>query len=494
MGGESQRDGRVPSLGAVTTGGAPAPERKRRMRTFGAVAAAFVAGVVVGPVIAVPTIQAWAQDGGRAETYRLLNLFGDVFERIRAEYVEPVNDRDVIENAINGMLQGLDPHSSYMNPRSFRDMQVQTRGEFGGLGIEVTQENGYVKVISPIDDTPAARAGVRPGDLITHLNGQSTQGLTLQEAVEQMRGERGTQIRLTIRREGENRPVELSLTRDVIRPQVARFRLEGNDVAYVRLSSFNEQTEGALRRAVSTMRQQAGGNLRGLILDLRNNPGGLLDQAVQVADDFLDQGEIVSTRARRAEDAQRWNARSGDIAQGLPMVVLINAGSASASEIVAGALQDHRRAVVMGVKSFGKGSVQTVMPILGQGAIRLTTARYYTPSGRSIQATGIEPDIEVLATRPDPNAPQRDREADLRRALRNEGERQAQQQQQQAQPPLPPLNLPAGLVERVVRVPAEGAPAFDAARPETDHQLQQAVQFLRNLAAAQGGPQRRAQR
>ena len=484
----------MPSVGNVTEQTAP-QGRARRLGMLGAVGAAFFAGAVIGPVIAIPTFQAWAQDGGRAETYRLLNLFGDVFERIRAEYVEPVNDRDVIESAINGMLQGLDPHSSYMNPRSFRDMQVQTRGEFGGLGIEVTQENGYVKVISPIDDTPAARAGVRPGDLITHLNGQSTQGLSLQEAVEQMRGERGSQIRLTIRREGERQPVEISLTRDVIRPQVARFRLEGNDVAYVRLSAFNEQTEAALRRAISTMRQQAGGSLRGLILDLRNNPGGLLDQAVQVADDFLDQGEIVSTRARRSEDAQRWNARSGDIAQGLPMVVLINSGSASASEIVAGALQDHRRAVVMGVKSFGKGSVQTVMPIPGNGAIRLTTARYYTPSGRSIQATGIEPDIEVLATRPDPNAQQRDREADLRRALRNDGERGATAQ---PQPTPPPLNRPQGLADRVARVPAENAPTFDPTKPETDHQLQQAIQFLRNLASAQSGtpgqPQRRAQR
>jgi carboxyl-terminal processing protease len=489
MGGKAGRDGRMPETG--TTAGRPARRSRRGLRTAGVVVAAFVAGAAIGPV-ALPSLGAFAQEGGRAETYRLLNLFGDVFERVRAEYVEPVNDREVIENAINGMLQGLDPHSSYMNVRSFRDMQVQTRGEFGGLGIEVTQENGYVKVISPIDDTPAARAGVRPGDLITHLNGQSTQGLTLQEAVEQMRGERGTAIRLTIRREGEARPVELSLTRDVIRPQVARFRLEGNDIAYVRLSAFNEQTEAALRRAITTMRQQAGGTLRGLILDLRNNPGGLLDQAVQVADDFLDQGEIVSTRARRSEDAQRWNARAGDIAQGLPMVVLINGGSASASEIVAGALQDHRRAVVMGVKSFGKGSVQTVMPIPGQGAIRLTTARYYTPSGRSIQATGIEPDIEVLAQRPDANAPNRDREADLRRSLRNDAERR--QQQAAPAPPPPPMNLPAGVQERVVRLPPEGAPAFDPTRPETDHQLQQAVGFLRNLAAAGGGPQRRAQR
>ncbi len=480
---------RVPSTGAVMLVPAP-PSRRRRLAVYGAVGAAFLAGAVAGPLLPLPGIQAFAQDGGRAETYRLLNLFGDVFERIRAEYVEPVSDRDVIESAINGMLQGLDPHSSYMNLRSFRDMQVQTRGEFGGLGIEVTQEGGYVKVISPIDDTPAARAGVKPGDLITHLNGTPTQGLSLQEAVEQMRGERGTTIRLTIRREGERGPVELSLQRDVIRPQVARFRLEGNDIAYVRLSSFNEQTEGALRRAVTAMRNQAGTNLKGVILDLRNNPGGLLDQAVQVSDDFLEQGQIVSTRARRAEDAQQWNARTGDIAGGLPVVVLINAGSASASEIVAGALQDHRRAVVMGVKSFGKGSVQTVMPIPGNGAIRLTTARYYTPSGRSIQGTGIEPDIEVLAARPDPNAPARDREADLRRSLRNEG---AGTTPQAAVPPPPPLNLPAGLAERVQRMPAEGAPALDPTKPETDHQLQQAVQFLRAWATA-APPQRRAQR
>jgi len=493
MADHGERSGRMPDSGAVPTPAPVAPPRRRRLGTYGAIGAAFLAGAVVGPMVAVPTIQAWAQDGGRAETYRLLNLFGDVFERIRAEYVEPVSDRDVIENAINGMLQGLDPHSSYMNPRSFRDMQVQTRGEFGGLGIEVTQENGYVKVISPIDETPAARAGVRPGDLITHLNGNSTLGLSLQEAVEQMRGERGTSIRLTIRREGTAAPIEISLTRDVVRPQVARFRLEGNDIAYVRLSSFNEQTEGALRRAVAAMRSQAGGNLRGLILDLRNNPGGLLDQAVQVADDFLDQGEIVSTRSRRDADAQRWNARAGDIAQGLPMVVLINAGSASASEIVAGALQDHRRAVVMGVKSFGKGSVQTVMPIPGQGAIRLTTARYFTPSGRSIQALGIEPDIEVLAARPDPNASARDREADLRRALRNGNERPTQATPPPPPPALSPLGLPSSLLDRVQRLPAEGAPVFDAAKPETDHQLQQAAQLLRAIAALPPA-QRRVQR
>jgi carboxyl-terminal processing protease len=450
------------------------------------VAAAFAAGVVIGPVVG-----AWAQEGSRAETYRLLNLFGDVFERVRAEYVVPVNDREVIENAINGMLQGLDPHSSYMNLRSFRDMQVQTRGEFGGLGIEVSQDAGYVKVISPIDETPAARAGVKPGDLITHINNKTTQGLTLQEAVDQMRGDRGSSIRLTIRREGTATPIEMSLTRETIRPQVVRSRLEAGDIAYIRLTSFNEQTEVGLRRALTALRGQARDGLKGLVLDLRNNPGGLLEQAIQVSDDFLEQGEVVSTRARRTEDAQRWNARAGDIAQGLPIVVLVNAGSASASEIVAGALQDHRRAVVMGVKSFGKGSVQTVMPLPGNGAIRLTTARYYTPSGRSIQATGIEPDIEVLAQRQDAQTNrERDREADLRRALRNDNSAQGANNPPPA--PLPPLNLPAGMVERVQRLPAEDAPAFDATKPETDHQLQQATALLRSIAAVQ--PQRRASR
>jgi carboxyl-terminal processing protease len=453
---------------------------KAKISTTALVTGAFAAGIVVGPLVA-----AWAQDGGRAETYRLLNLFGDVFERVRAEYVEPVQDRDLVENAINGMLTGLDPHSGYLNPRNFRDMQVQTRGEFGGLGIEVTQENGYIKVISPIDDTPAARAGIRPGDLIVNLNGTSTQGLTLQEAVEQMRGERGSAIRLTIRREGERNPIELSITRDVIRPQVVRFRMEGNDVGYVRLSSFNEQTDTAMRRAVQTIRSQGGTNLRGIVLDLRNNPGGLLDQAVQVSDDLLEQGEIVSTRARRPEDAQRWNARAGDITGGVPIVVLVNSGSASASEIVAGALQDHRRAIVLGTRSFGKGSVQTVMPLGPNGAIRLTTARYYTPSGRSIQNTGIEPDIEVRASRDD-NARQREREADLRRSLRNEGGVAPNAVQ------IPPLNLPSGVVERIQAEPPEGAPAFDATKPETDFQLQQALTLIRALPP--GTTLRRAQR
>jgi carboxyl-terminal processing protease len=453
----------------------------------GVVAVAFAAGATLGPWVASPIMSAVAQERGssRDETYRLLNLFGEVFERVKADYVTPVDDREVIESAINGMLQGLDPHSSYMNARAWRDMQVSTRGEFGGLGIEVSQEGGYVKVISPIDDTPAARAGVKPGDLITHLNGESVQGLTLQESVDKMRGERGSAIKITIRRPGTESPIELSLTREVIRPQVARFRMEGSDIGYVRLSSFNEQTDTALRNAVSTMRKQSGGKLRGIILDLRNNPGGLLDQAVQVSDDFLNQGEIVSTRARRQQDSQRWNAKPGDITDNLHVVVLINGGSASASEIVAGALQDHRRAVVMGAKSFGKGSVQTVMPLAGNGAIRMTTARYYTPSGRSIQGLGITPDIEVLGSKEEANAPLRDREADLRKALRNDNDTHVV-------PPLPPLNLPAGLVDRVQKLPPEGAPAFDPTKPETDFQLQQAASFLRAWTTAE--PQRRAAR
>ncbi|HEV7458829.1 MAG TPA: S41 family peptidase [Roseococcus sp.] len=463
---------------------------KLKLRTATALAGAFAAGILAGPFVGAIA----QQDGGRAETYRLLQLFGDVFARVRAEYVEPVQDRDLVENAINGMLTGLDPHSAYLNPRNFRDMQVQTRGEFGGLGIEVTQEGGYIRVISPIDDTPAARAGIRPGDNITHLNGNSTQGMTLQEAVDTMRGERGTSLRLTIRRENTPTAIELTIVRDVIRPQIVRFRMEGNDIGYIRVTSFNEQTEANVRRALSTLRQQAGNNLRGLILDLRNNPGGLLDQAVQVTDSFLDQGEIVSTRARRPEDAQRWNARSGDIANGLPMVVLINGGSASASEIVAGALQDHRRAVILGVRSFGKGSVQTVMPLGGNnGAIRITTARYYTPSGRSIQATGIEPDVEVLASRPSTTTaeatPQRerDRESNLRRALR--AETTTPTTPPSVQPA--PLNLPAGLTDRIQREPPEGFPTLDLTRPETDFQLQQGLVLVRGLAA---NPPRRAQR
>jgi carboxyl-terminal processing protease len=442
--------------------------------------AAFAAGLAAGPVLpwlhaqAPHLIPAALAQEGRQETYRLLNLFGDVFERVRAEYVEPVNDRDLIEAAINGMLTSLDPHSGYMNQRTFRDMQVQTRGEFGGLGIEVTAEGGYIRVISPIDDTPAARAGVKPGDLITHIDGASTQGLTLNEAVEKMRGAPRTDIRLTIRRADVPTAIELTLTRDVIRIQSVRYRVEG-DVGYIRITSFSEQTDRGMRNAVEQLRRQVGNRLQGFVIDLRNNPGGLLDQAVSVTDDFLEQGEIVSTRARRNEDAQRFNARAGDVTQGAPLVVLINGGSASASEIVAGALQDHRRALIVGVKSFGKGSVQTVMPLQGNGAIRLTTARYYTPSGRSIQATGIEPDIIIEQARLEAVAEGgRGRESDLRGALRNDGGIRGQPQRPATPPAATPNGAPNGAPP-----PAAAGPGGD---PAQDYQLQRALEMVRGLA------------
>jgi carboxyl-terminal processing protease len=343
-----------------------------------------------------------------------------VFERVRSDYVEEVNDKDLIENALNGMLTSLDPHSGYLNEKNFKDMQVQTRGEFGGLGIEVTQEQGVIKVVSPIDDTPAARAGILPGDLITRINGDQVVGLSLQDAVERMRGPVNSQIKLTIRR-ADREPFDVTLTRAIITVQSVRSRIEEGDVGYIRITSFNEQTSSGLTKAIEKLKSDTKGKLRGIVLDLRNNPGGLLDQAVAVCDAFLDKGEIVSTRTRRADDAQRFNARPGDLAAGLPMVVLINSGSASASEIVAGALQDHRRAIIMGTRSFGKGSVQTIIPLPGHGAMRLTTARYYTPSGRSIQATGIEPDLEVQQLRLEPVSEEdRRREADLKGALRND--------------------------------------------------------------------------
>src|SRR5467141_1868036 len=339
-----------------------------------------------------------AAPANSGETYKQLNVFGEVFERVRADYVDEVSDDTLVESAINGMLTSLDPHSNYLNTKNFNDMKVQTRGEFGGLGIEVAMENGLVKVVSPIDDTPAARAGLKPGDLITHLDGEAVQGLTLPEAVEKMRGPVNSEIKLTIGREGRD-PFDVKLIRATIMIQSFRYHIEGDNIGYIRVTTFNEQTDTGLNNAMKNLKQQAGNKLVGVILDLRNNPGGLLDQAVAVSDAFLEKGEIVSTRGRRSEDAQRYNARPGDIAAGLPMAVLINGGSASASEIVAGALQDHHRAVVIGTRSFGKGSVQTIIPLAGHGAMRLTTARYYTPSGRSIQAKGIDPDIVVDAAK-----------------------------------------------------------------------------------------------
>ncbi len=403
-----------------------------------------------------------------ADTYRLLNLFGDVFERVRAEYVETPTDEELIEAAITGMLTSLDPHSSYMNSKSFRDMQVNTRGEFGGLGIQVTMEAGFVKVISPIDDTPAHRAGVEAGDFITHLDGKPVQGLTLSQAVDRMRGKVGSDIKLTIRRKDVADPFDVSITRAVIKITSVRSRVEGK-VGYVRITSFNEQTDKGLEKAMAKFDGELGDDLIGVVLDLRNNPGGLLDQAVKVSDAFLDRGEIVSTRSKKPEDTQRYNAKTGDLAKGLPVVVLINGGSASASEIVAGALQDHRRAIILGTKSFGKGSVQTIMPLSGHGAMRLTTARYYTPSGRSIQAKGIDPDIVVEPAKVEKiTTRQRTREADLHGALDNPDGKDGDKA---------PAKAPDAAAE----------PDADKAKPKADktpddYQLARALDLLRGLS------------
>jgi carboxyl-terminal processing protease len=350
-----------------------------------------------------------------------VKLFNEVFDEVRNNYVEPVTDKQLVEGAIKGMLGSLDPHSSYMDAKEYNEMRVQTRGEFGGLGMQVTMENGLVKIISPIDDTPAARAGLKPGDLILAIDESPVADMTLSEAVERLRGAVGTQVKLTLRREGVD-PFEVKLTRADIKVEPVKFHLEGNDIGYIRVTNFTERTNNALENAVKSLKEQAGDKLAGIVLDLRNNPGGLLDQAVSVSNDFLDEGEIVSIRGRRTQDSRRFEAQPNrDLVRGLPIVVLINGGSASASEIVAGALQDHHRAVLMGTRSFGKGSVQTVLPVKESGgAIRLTTARYFTPSGRSIQATGIEPDVAVEPAKIEKVAQAaRLREADLRGALKN---------------------------------------------------------------------------
>ncbi|BDW94682.1 MULTISPECIES: S41 family peptidase [Thalassospira] len=388
------------------------------MKTSRLAVLALATGMTIGlasPVLAQSSTSS-------AETYRLLNLFGDVFEQVKSKYVEDVDDKKLIEAAINGMLTSLDPHSSYLNMDNFEEMQVDTRGEFGGLGIEVTMEDGFVKVIAPIYDTPAEKAGLQPGDFITHIDGTAIRGMTLNDAVEMMRGKVNTDIVLTIIRKGEQAPFDVTLTRAVIKIQSVRAEPK-DDIGYIRITKFNEQTASGLQRAIADMREEIGPEIKGLVIDLRNNPGGLLDQAISVSDAFLDKGEIVSTRPRDTENTERYNARSGDLSEGLPIVVLINDGSASASEIVAGALQDHRRAVIMGTRSFGKGSVQTILPMPGNVALRLTTARYYTPSGKSIQEVGIVPDIIVPQARVESiEADTRRSEASLSGALRNEDE------------------------------------------------------------------------
>ncbi|HRO12558.1 S41 family peptidase [Amaricoccus sp.] len=438
-----------------------------------------VAGVIVSTQFAVPLL---AQEADRQKSvYEELDLFGDIFERIRSSYVEPVEDKVLIEAAINGMLTHLDPHSSYMPADEFDDMRVQTKGEFGGLGIEVTQENGFVKVVSPIDGTPADRAGVQPGDFITAVNGESVAGLTLDEAVDLMRGPVGSEITITLQREGTPDPIDVKLTRETITISPVKARLE-DGVVVIRLTTFNEQTYPELEEQLRAQVEAAGGmeKVTGVVLDLRNNPGGLLNQAISVVDAFIDSGEIVSTRGRDPRDSERYNATPGDLTGGKPMAVVINGGSASASEIVAGALKDHHRAVVIGTQSFGKGSVQTIMPVQDEGAIRLTTARYYTPSGRSIQALGVAPDIIVEqrmpeATEEEETLPPARSEADLRGSLSNdsltEDEKKILEEDRKHK-------------EETARLRAE------------DYQLSYAIDILRGmsyLAAANGDPAAPAQ-
>lgn len=426
-----------------------------------------------------------------ADTYRQLNLFGDVFERVRAQYVDPVEDKKLVETAINGMLSSLDPHSSYLDAEGFKDMQIQTKGEFGGLGIEVTMENGFVKVVSPIDDTPAFRAGLQTGDYITHLNGEPILGLTLNEAVDKMRGKVGTAIELTVRRPKVPDPIIVKITRDIIKIRSVRSKTYEGRIGYIRITTFNQYTQDGLDKAIADIKKELGNKLEGYVLDLRNNPGGLYDQAVSVADTFIDKGEIVSTRGRKEKDTKRDNATAGDAANGLPIVVLINGGSASASEIVAGALQDHRRAILLGTKSFGKGSVQSVIPLPGYGAMRLTTARYYTPSGRSIQAKGIDPDILVEPAKIEEIDSHGLSEADLPGALDKDKNAPKKTDEVKAEAPPKTGTAPDGGVspeKDSSSTSPDGADDKDS--PESDlkkdYQLSRAVDLLRGLSMYKG--------
>ncbi|MHA6264079.1 S41 family peptidase [Arenibacterium sp. CAU 1754] len=429
-----------------------------------------LAGILATTQIAGPLV---AQENTRKpNVYEQLDLFGDIFERIRAQYVEEVEASELIEAAIDGMLTSLDPHSSYLSPEDAAAMRVQTRGEFGGLGIEVTQEEGFVKVVSPIDGTPADEAGIEAGDFITHVDGESVLGLTLDKAVELMRGPVGSEIIITVVREGEDEPFDVSIIRDTIKLTAVRSRTEG-DTVVLRVTTFNDQTTPNLEAGLKEQIEAAGGidNVNGIVLDLRNNPGGLLTQAIRVSDTFLETGEIVSTRGRNPEDGERFNATPGDLSQGKPMVVLINGGSASASEIVAGALQDHRRAIVVGTKSFGKGSVQTVMPLRGDGAMRLTTARYYTPSGRSIQALGVSPDIVVAQPRRKPETEEDEAKSAAAR-IRSEADLRGR------------LNNDSLSEDEVRQIEEDRAKAEAAAQlREDDYQLAYAIDILKGLNA-----------
>ncbi|WP_420861614.1 S41 family peptidase [Algirhabdus cladophorae] len=429
----------------------------------GTLASVIVTTQIAGPLVAQENAQ-------KSSVYEQLDLFGDIFERIRAQYVEEVDEGDLIEAAINGMLTSLDPHSSYLPPDDAEAMQVQTRGEFGGLGIEVTQEEGFVKVVSPIDGTPADAAGIEAGDFITHVDGESVLGLTLDEAVDMMRGVVGSEIIITVVREDAPEPFDVSIVRDIIKLTAVRTRTEAESVV-LRVTTFNDQTFPNLRDGLAKQIEEAGGidKINGVIVDLRNNPGGLLSQAIRVSDAFLEKGEIVSTRGRNIQDGDRFNAQPGDLAQGKPIVVLINGGSASASEIVAGALQDHRRAIVIGTKSFGKGSVQTVMPLRGDGAMRLTTARYYTPSGRSIQALGVSPDIIVEQPR---RVVEEDEDEDTARPTRTEADLRGS------------LNNDSLSEDEIRQIEEDRARAEEAAQlRDDDYQLAYAIDILKGLSA-----------
>jgi len=431
----------------------------------------FLKVIAVTVLISLPVL-AYA---AKSNTFDLLNLFGDVFERIRTDYVEEVKDSDLIEAAINGMLTSLDPHSGYMNEKAFKEMQVQTRGEFGGLGIEVTMENGLVKVVSPIDDTPAAKAGMRPGDYISYIDDDQVMGLTLAEAVEKMRGKVDSKVKLTVLREDQTEPLEITLTRAIIKIRSAKARTEGDDIAYIRVTQFNEQTTDLMREDFARVKKDLP-NLRGVVLDLRNKPGGLLEQAVSVSDAFLKQGEIVSTRERDPNRTKRYPAHAGDelVDEKVPMVVLVNSGSASAAEIVSGALQDHKRAIIVGTKTFGKGSVQTVIPLTEHGAIRLTTARYYTPSGHSIQAKGIVPDITIEQAKIEPIKNEKMRlEADLRKRLENLEDKKAREKAEEAK-----QKEDADEQEEKKEKPAAAAKKSEIGGAE-DFQLQRALDLLR---------------
>jgi carboxyl-terminal processing protease len=439
---------------------------------------------LAGATTVLNVTQTYSANSPNSELYRQLDLFGDVFERVRSDYVEKPDDTMLVESAINGMLAALDPHSSYMSPKNYRDMQVQTRGEFGGLGIEVTMENGVVKVVSPIDETPASKAGIQANDLITHLDNEQISGLTLEQAVEKMRGPVNTPITLTIVRKGKEEPFDVKITRDFIRINAVKARKEGDDIAYVKVTTFNEQTHTNLVKAMDALKKEIGPKLRGIVIDLRNNPGGLLDQAIAVSDDFLDRGAIVLTKGRNNEETQRAQARPGDTAEGKPIVVLINGGSASASEIVAGALKDHKRATIIGTRSFGKGSVQTIIPLGANGAIRLTTARYYTPSNRSIQAKGIDPDIVIEQELPEElksKTPEKPRgEASLRGHLRGEEAEAAAKKAEEAKD--------AAAKENEAKEPVKeesGSSAYVPKEPEKDTQLQYALSFLRGTATGE---------